>query len=289
MRDISSKIEFRIVETIRTLDECARGSNIPLFLVGAGARDLFFTAMFGLPTLRRTLDIDFAVRLKDWNQYEMLITSLLLSGNVQRDRKIAHRLNHTNGTLIDIIPFGDLESPRGAIAWPPGGESTMSTIGFEEAFDSSEIVRIALNPPCDIKVCTPAGLAIMKLISWDQAYPERKGDANDIHYILTNYVDAGNEERLYGSDKDIAQSQDFDFSMASPRLLGRDMASIAGGTTLEEIRRILDRETKDGSQLRLAQQMQRSPLSREIDLEKTIGLLRQLMQGLSEGISSESQ
>ena len=129
----------------------------------------------------------------------------------------------------------------------------------------------------------------MKLISWDQAYPERKGDANDIHYILTNYVDAGNEERLYGSDKDIAQSQDFDFSMASPRLLGRDMASIAGGTTLEEIRRILDRETKDGSQLRLAQQMHRSPLSREIDLEKTIGLLRQLMQGLSEGLASESQ
>lgn len=244
--------------------------------------------MYGLPTLRRTLDVDFAVKVENWNQYEMLVRSLLSSDNVKRDNKIVHRFIHANGTMIDIIPFGGLESPEGSIAWPPQGEPTMSTIGFQNAFDSSEIVRIALDPPCDIKVCTPVGLAMMKLIAWGQMYPGRRDDAKDIHYILTNYIDAGNEDRLYGSDRDIAESQDFDFSMASPRLLGRDMASIAGGNTLEEIRRILERETKDDSQLRLAQQMQGSPLHREIDLEKNLALLYQWKQGFNEGVASKS-
>ncbi|MDP2886359.1 MAG: nucleotidyl transferase AbiEii/AbiGii toxin family protein [Ignavibacteria bacterium] len=289
MKDISGKIEPRIVESIRLFDECARSSSIPFFLIGATARDLIFAAVFGIPTLRRTLDIDFAVRVKEWKQYERLTASLLQSGNLQRDRKIAHRFTHTNGTIIDVIPFGDLESSRGVISWPPSGESSMSTIGFEEAFKSSEVVRIVHDSPCDVKVCTPAGLAIMKLIAWDQMKPERSDDAKDLHYILTNYVDAGNGDRLFGSDKDIAESDDFDFSMASPRLLGRDMASIATGNTLEEICRILERETKDDSQLRLAQQMARVPLSRESDLERNIGLLRQLMQGLSEGMASKGR
>ncbi|MCX6142111.1 MAG: hypothetical protein NTZ35_02725 [Ignavibacteriales bacterium] len=285
MKDISSKIEPHIVETFKLIDEYARGANIPFFLVGAGARDLIFAAIFDIPTRRGTLDIDFAVRVKDWSQYERLIATLLLSENTKRHGKIAHRFIHTNGTMIDIIPFGDLESPKGVIAWPPSGESAMSTVGFEEAFSSSEVVRIAQNPTCDIKVCTPPGLAIMKLISWDEVYPARKDDANDIHYILTHYVDAGNEARLYGSDKDIAQSPDFDFSMASPRLLGRDVASIANESTLEEIRRILERETRDDSELRLVQQMQGLVVNREGDLERNIGLLRQLQQGLSEGMA----
>ena len=289
LKDISSKIEPYIAETFKLIDGYARGEDIPFFLIGAGARDLIFTAIFDIPTRRGTLDIDFAVRVKDWTHYEMLISALLLSGNIRRDAKKMHRFVHKNGALIDIIAFGDLESPKGLIAWPPSGESAMSTVGFEEALSSAKVVRIAQNPPCEIKVCTPPGLAIMKLISWDEVYPARKDDANDIQYILTHYVDAGNEARLYGSDKDIAQSPDFDFSMASPRLLGRDMASIANESTLEEIRRILERETRDDSELRLVQQMQGSVVNQEGGLEGNISLLSQLQQGLFEGVARKNR
>jgi predicted nucleotidyltransferase len=165
----------------------------------------------------------------------------------------------------------------------------MSTVGFGEAFNSAEVVRIAQNPACDVKVCTPAGLTIMKLISWDQAYPVRSDDAKDIHFILTKYVDAGNEERLYGSDKDIVESPDFDFSMASPRLLGRDMALIANEKTVKAVSRILDEETREDSQLRLAHQMLGTTLDTEGDLDGNLALLCQLLQGLSEGIARKSQ
>lgn len=289
MKDISGKIDPAVVEVVSLLNAVAEDLVIPYFMVGAKARDLFFSALFGIPTLRGTMDVDFAVRVKDWQQFEGFAIGLLATGKVQSHGKISHRFKHENGTLIDVIPFSGIENPRGTVSWPPSGESVLSTIGFEDAFKSAEVVRIALDPPCDVKICTPAGLAIMKLVSWDQKYPERSDDAKDIHYILTNYIDAGNEDRLYGPDKDIAQSEDFDFSMASPCLLGRDIAAIAGQETLSEIVRILDNETRDDSQFRLAQDMLRNQTNRGDLLENTIGLLKEMRRGILEGKTSRGQ
>lgn len=287
MKDVSRKIDPAVVEVVSLLNAVAEDLVIPYFMVGAGARDLFFSALFGIPTIRGTMDVDFAVRVKDWDQFEGFAVGLRATGKVQSHRKVSHRFKHANGTLIDVIPFSGIENPRGTVNWPPSGESVMSTIGFEDAFKSAEVVRIALDPPCDVKVCTPAGLAIMKLVSWDQKYPERSDDAKDIHYILTNYIDVGNEDRLYGPDKDIAQSEDFDFSMASPRLLGRDIAAIAGESALAEIIRILESETKYDSQFRLAQQMLGSQINSEGLFESTISLLKQLRLGILERLASK--
>jgi predicted nucleotidyltransferase len=40
------------------------------FLVGATARDMLMTHVFGVDAARATRDVDFAVAVKDWHQFE---------------------------------------------------------------------------------------------------------------------------------------------------------------------------------------------------------------------------
>ena len=51
---------------------------------------------------------------------------------------------------------------------------TMSLLGFKEAHENSITVRISSAPKLDIQLPSIPGLAIMKIISWDEKYPARK-------------------------------------------------------------------------------------------------------------------
>ena len=48
-----------------------------------------------------------------------------------------------------------------------------------------------------------AGLAMLKLTSWNENSVRRQKDASDLVFILRNYLDADNLERLFGEAPDI--------------------------------------------------------------------------------------
>src|SRR3990172_700430 len=102
----------------------------------------------------------------------------------------------------------------------------MTLLGFEEAYRSSIIIRLRSNPELDIKLPTLPGLALMKIISWGDN-TERQKDAKDLLFIMTNYAQAGNEERLYEKEVSLLEEEGFDIRLAGIRLLGRDMARIS--------------------------------------------------------------
>ncbi|MFL9922319.1 hypothetical protein PQR75_45110 [Paraburkholderia fungorum] len=37
---------------------------------------------------------------------------------------------------LDLVPFGRVEAPQGAIAWPPMEDFVMNVLGFREAVDT---------------------------------------------------------------------------------------------------------------------------------------------------------
>ena len=123
----------------------------------------------------------------------------------------------------------------------------MSVAGFEEAYEHSITVRVSSDPDLDIKLATLPGLAIMKLISWKEKYPDRKRDAEDLLLIMNKYEEAGNSDRLYGEDLMLLQEEGFDTRLAGARLLGRDMAKISEPRTFLIIKEILDAETEEMS------------------------------------------
>ena len=70
---------------------------------------------------RATEDVDFAVMVRDWSAYDALRTALIEGGEFcARPGSATHRLRHTSGLPLDIVPFGGVERLDRTFAWPPG-------------------------------------------------------------------------------------------------------------------------------------------------------------------------
>ena len=69
-----------LAETLSALTNCFRQINAEVYVVGAVARDLAFLLLKAGNTARRTMDLDVAVMLADWSQYERL-SEILLNNN----------------------------------------------------------------------------------------------------------------------------------------------------------------------------------------------------------------
>ncbi len=105
---------------LRNFLAVARGQGMRCLLIGAGARMVSIEKRFGISAARATLDWDFAVRVASWDEgFARLRRSLTeVPGAPFRSGTAAHRLVHERGRLLDVIPFGGLESPSGRISWP---------------------------------------------------------------------------------------------------------------------------------------------------------------------------
>jgi predicted nucleotidyltransferase len=278
--NISHSIPPESAEVLRDVAHHAAALAIPFFVLGATARDIIFGVLYDIPTPRATLDIDLALRVRDWDQYVRLRAHMLAAGDYTEDRHQHQRLLHGNGALIDLVPFGPVESPAGVISWPPEQDVVMQTAGFEEALASAVEVIVSEEPACTIRVCTPAALAAMKLIAWHEKYPARKKDAQDLLFLMKQYVHAGNERRLYAEEKDLFAAMNFSFEDASPRLLGRDIRSIVTVGTRSVLLTILATETAEESQFRLLSDMTTAGLRDDTSMAAVLGMLRQLRMGL---------
>ena len=186
-KDISIKIDSATVEVLSCIKDIADKLGIPFFLVGAKARDLFFSLLFDIQTTRATLDVDLGIKVNSWDDVAKLIDGIIATGLFKPANKLNSRFVYSKGTILDIVPFGLLETPSGKIKWPKD-EAIMSTVGFEEAFIYSLDVRIRKSPQLDLKVCAPPAMVMMKLIAWNEKYPERIKDAQDIEFILKQCI-----------------------------------------------------------------------------------------------------
>jgi predicted nucleotidyltransferase len=223
--DLSEKIDGFTVELLDTIADVAESLKVPFFVVGAMARDVILTQGYGIETGRATQDIDLGVQVSDWDGYERLREGLIATGKFRRDKKQAQRLRYKEMLPVGVIPFGAIAEPDDRLSWPPEHETTMSTLGFEAAYHTSISIRIRAKPALHIKFVTLPGLALLKIISWNDNHVRRGRDALDLLLLMRTYLDAGNQERLFNEEKDLV-GEDFDYVRAGSRLLGRDIAVI---------------------------------------------------------------
>lgn len=243
MIDLSGKIDVGRERTIRDVAGACSALSIPFFLVGAFARDLLLEMRHGLKAQRATNDVDFGIRVRGWEQFEALKRALTGTDRYSPDPNKAQRLIAGDGGLIDIVPFGEVEDARGRIAWPPEHEIVMNALGFEEAFEHAVRVRVAED--LEVRVSSLAGLALMKLIAWDDR--RFNSDAKDLRFVMTSYLQAGNEKRVYGErghHTDLLDEDKFvNVQLTGARLLGRDVRAILSDRSLIAVTRILAEQT----------------------------------------------
>lgn len=279
--DLSGKIDQQTIAALSALKGVADSLGIPFFVVGASARDFILEHCYGIKSPRMTRDIDLGVEVDSWDKFSMLTEALKATGMFSPDPSEQYRL-HFDSVQIDIVPFGSITDSSRHIAWPPEHEIFMSMAGFKEAYEYSISVRLSTDPALDIKLPTLPGLALMKIISWDEKYPERTKDADDLLLIMHKYEGAGNFDRLYDKEQALLQEENFDARLASIRLLGRDMAKIADTDTLNIVRFILDREVGEQSKYRLVTDMVRGALGYNDRFDEILLQVEKLKQGLSD-------
>jgi predicted nucleotidyltransferase len=275
--NLSQKIDSSFLTIFESLDAAAGEVGIPYFIVGATARDMILSMGYGIDISRATADIDLGINVSSWDEFDQLIIALVKTGQFYGHRA-KQRLIYDNSIPIDIVPFGAISSADGNILWPPKQDEVMNVVGFEDAFKLAKPVRLREEPPLDINLASPVGLAVMKLFAWADRNTAGNKDAIDLATILQTYLDLGNRERLYSDHADLL-TEDFDYVLAGAELLGRDIASSVSSTTRRLMIEILQQETEVDSQSRLAEDMGRRPST--IPFEQHYAMLLSMKKGIT--------
>lgn len=195
----------------QAISAVADSQGLPFYVVGATARDIVLEGAYGIEPLRATRDIDFGVKVSGMSEFNRLKVALIDTGEFQAT-KAAQRLIFSNGLPVDIIPFGDIASEEISLIWsPPNNDTEMNVLGFEEAFDHALLVRLSTTPLIETKVASPAGWALLKIISWyDRPTPDCIKDAQDIALLLCNYFKTFKVDDLYENEETLLEDEEFD-------------------------------------------------------------------------------
>ncbi|MEE4376833.1 MAG: nucleotidyl transferase AbiEii/AbiGii toxin family protein [Candidatus Competibacteraceae bacterium] len=221
--DLSRRDDLRwLAQLLAEISEAA--PSVEPLLVGALARDLLLHYGYGIRITRATEDIDLAIVVSDWQEFEAVRNALLAGGCFVPHKGAMHKLRHRRHGWVDLVPFGAVERLDGTIAWPPGGEEIMAVFGYQEA---SVTAAHALLPQGQVvRVVSLPMLAALKLLAWKDRHKFAPGkDAIDLMLILHSYLEAGNTERLYG-DMAYLLTDDFDFEPTGAWLAGRDIHTL---------------------------------------------------------------
>ncbi|MDD5115323.1 MAG: nucleotidyl transferase AbiEii/AbiGii toxin family protein [Methylobacter sp.] len=275
--NISGKISEPIIKVYELIKEVANQNNVKFFVIGATARDMVFDYGYGISVSRATRDIDLAVQVATWTEFQSLKNALIATGQFVSSQMM-QRVYYQNEIPIDIVPFGAIENESN-ISWPPDGSVKMNVAGFNDAFYATQTVRLRESPILEIPVVTPAALVILKLMAWQDRASEQRKDAIDLAFILRWYLDTGHTERLTEQHNDLLDD-DFDFELTGARLLGRDIAGIVSVQTKQKLHEILSIETGEQKQYRLIEAMTNRQNGQTF--EKNLALLQHLYLGFNE-------
>jgi predicted nucleotidyltransferase len=240
--DYSLRPELALqARVVADIEASAAALGIAPLIAGAFARDLHLHYGHSIRIQRATQDIDFALAVPDWAAFVALRERLIASGAFEGSLKTAHRLRHSNGWPVDLVPFDGVESRDRKIAWPPQGEFVMDVFGFREALAAAHTVLLPGN--VQTRVVSLAALAVLKIVCWqDRHYTSPRKDANDLQMILHYYLEAGNETRLWDEFVDWTQDEDFDYELAGPRMLGHDICRLLNQSGRDLVANVLLRQ-----------------------------------------------
>lgn len=180
-----------LVETLHALSLTAINNCIRNFLLwGAAARDIGLLLLQESSAPRKTLDLDVAVLLQDWNQYEQL-TQVRLTNHFEKQaakQRFTYRgENDRNFYEVDIVPFGAIADNE-MVAWPPEGSPVMSVRCFADVMQHAD--KVTVDDLFAFHIASLSGQFLIKLDAWNDRHLTTKKDAADMYYILQNVFTA---------------------------------------------------------------------------------------------------
>ena len=275
MLNLSGKIDQGTLELLTLINQVTVDLGIEYLVIGATARDLVMHYGYGARIQRATKDLDFAIQIESWDSFTEIKERLIANGF--KDRQSPQRVVSPAGMPVDIAPFGGIADKNSNIQWPPSGDVEMDVAGFDEAHQSAIQVLIQQDPPIQIPVASPQGLALLKIIAWDDRDRDlRAKDAKDLAYLLESYQSVEKViDRIYEIDG-LMQQYDWDVDQGSAHLLGIDTLDITGHEAKIKVGKILNANLQVGAPNYLIEEMC-SQIDEEYDNKR--GLLEAFSNG----------
>ena len=172
-----------LYDTLAALKECMDKHNLPLCIVGAQARDIALKICGIEESIRRTMDLDVAIAVENWQMFEQ-ISQTLESKNFKRRARTQKFVYLINKYEVDIVPFDGVAKDE-KICWPPDGNPVMSVKGFKNIMQASD--TIVIDKSIIIRIPTLCGLFFTKLDAWIDRHDSTDKDACDMLFIIQNY------------------------------------------------------------------------------------------------------
>ena len=208
-----------LLDAVRNLQAIADRSGTKILLVGAFARDILFQDAPIVRKLRRTKDVDFAVMVKSWEEFERMRQDLLESGMFSPSEKVKHKIYYQGTYEVDLVPFGDLVGQDGMLqCWPDDFGKVMNLCGFLEAFKASAVKNFG---GVYVRTLTVESFVVLKIIAWNDR-KERVKDAEDLAFLLMAHASIPERTNLLWETENldiVERSEQYELQQA--RLLGR--------------------------------------------------------------------
>jgi predicted nucleotidyltransferase len=208
---------------LQKLSDYFSNQGIRFYVIGATARDIILN-IHGEMAQRATRDLDIAIAISDWDVYNEVEKGIIEIEGFKKDPTQKQRFFYLDVFPIDIVPFGEIRKKSDKIFWPPDESVALTVLGFEEVQNSTE--KIIIDNSLTIEVASLDGIFILKLFSWTDRHLENNKDADDIAFIIANYLNINEKRAIDEHYNDIYLSENFSNITAGAKLLGIDVARI---------------------------------------------------------------
>ena len=174
-----------LMSVLEALTNAYKEIGSEVYVVGAAARDLSLKLLRAGSAPRRTMDLDVAVLLEKWNEYERLTEILIKDGFVKAPEKQRFYYCGIENVRyeVDIVPFGDIAQEE-MIAWPPEGNPVMSVRCFADVMKNAD--KVVVEGRFAFRMASLSGQWLIKLDAWCDWHLMTRKDAADMQFILEN-------------------------------------------------------------------------------------------------------
>lgn len=215
--------------------------EIKFFVIGATARDIIME-LHGEKSGRRTQDIDIAIAIDKWEEFSTIEKEIIQLPNFNKDLKQQQRFLYLKDFQLDIVPYGGIASAENKIFWPPDQSFAMTVLGFEEA--EKDLLRVKIDDTLEIDIVSLAGIFILKLVAWKDRHHKGNKDADDMGFILLNYLNIHEERAVMEYYEQVYEIENFSITKAGAALLGIDINILLSDneTNKEKLKAIIETE-----------------------------------------------
>ena len=275
-------VDKRTAALLNVVSQAAQALKIKWMVTGAAGRMMLLEGVYGLPHGRATHDVDLGVMVANWSQYQRLVAQICKNADCVSDPKQRQRLSFRKDGILDLIPFGGIESKDRTIRWPPKNDFVMSVMGFREAYEDAVPVEVE---GIVVPVVSPVGLMLLKLVAWaERRYSQPRKDAADMAYILSHFSEVLTKEVLFDQHLAELEAESYDIDLAASRILGQRMAAMTGKDTQQFLCDLLNRELQEASDAVLVRDVAANMGAK--GEERTYQLLERLKTGFEGGVKA---